>query len=125
MWARAARQGMQQHSVDFLPLDYPQYAKQVEDGRTNTWQADIFYGVVSPPDERGYCSFGNALWYNKDAARAAKCFVAEVDPTFIRTHGDNWIHVSKIDYLVEETAPFPVGTAPTAGRRAGHARSDR
>ena len=113
------RQGMQQHYVDFLPLDYPQYAKQVEDGRTNTWQADIFYGVVSPPDERGYCSFGNALWYNKDAARAAKCFVAEVDPTFIRTHGDNWIHVSEIDYLVEETAPFPVATAPPPAEERG------
>ncbi len=113
------RQGMQKHYVDFLPLDYPQYAKQAEDGRTNTWQADIFYGVVSPPDERGYCSFGNALWYNKDAARAARCFVAEVDPTFIRTHGDNWIHVSEIDYLVEETAPFPVGTAPPPAEEQG------
>ncbi len=105
------RQGMQKHYVDFLPIDYPQYAKQLEDGRTNTWEPDIFFGVVSPPDEKGYCSFGNALWYNKDAAKNAKVFVAEVDPTFIRTHGDNWIHVSEIDYLVEETKPFPVGTA--------------
>ncbi|TMA59437.1 MAG: acetyl-CoA hydrolase/transferase family protein [Deltaproteobacteria bacterium] len=105
------RQGMQKHYVDFLPIDYPQYAKQLEDGRTNTWEPDIFFGVVSPPDEKGYCSFGNALWYNKDVAKNAKVFVAEVDPTFIRTHGDNWIHVSEIDYLVEETKPFPVGTA--------------
>lgn len=106
------RQGMQKHYVDFLPLDYPQYAKQMEDGRTNTWEPDVFFGVVSPPDEKGYCSFGNALWYNKDVAKNAKLFVAEVDPTFIRTHGDNWMHVSEIDYLVEETQPFPVGTAP-------------
>jgi 4-hydroxybutyrate CoA-transferase len=105
------RQGMQKHYVDFLPIDYPQYAKQMEDGRTNTWEPDIFFGVVSPPDEKGYCSFGNALWYNKDVAKNARLFVAEVDPTFIRTHGDNWIHVSEIDYLVEETEPFPVGTA--------------
>jgi len=104
------RQGMQKHYVDFLPIDYPQYAKQLEDGRTNTWEPDLFFGVVSPPDEKGYCSFGNALWYNKDVAKNAKVFVAEVDPTFIRTHGDNWIHVSEIDYLVEETKPFPVGT---------------
>jgi 4-hydroxybutyrate CoA-transferase len=103
------RSGMQKHYVDFIPLDYPQYAKQLEDGRTNTWEPDIFFGVVSPPDEKGYCSFGNALWYNKDVARTAKCFVAEVDPTFIRTHGDNWIHVSEIDYLVEETKAFLLG----------------
>src|SRR5262249_58348967 len=84
----------------------------MEDGRTNGWEPDIFFGVVSPPDDKGYCSFGNALWYNKDVARKAKLFVAEVDPTFIRTQGDNWIHVSEIDYLVEETQAFSVGTPP-------------
>ncbi len=113
------RQGMLQHYVDFLPIDYPQYAKQTEEGRTNTWQPDVFFGVVSPPDEKGYCSFGNALWYNKDLAKNAKLFVAEVDPTLIRTHGDNWIHVSEIDYLVEETEPFPVGTAPPPEEERG------
>jgi 4-hydroxybutyrate CoA-transferase len=113
------RQGMQKHYVDFMPVDYPQYAKQMEDGRTNTWEPDVFFGVVSPPDEKGYCSFGNALWYNKDVARNAKLFVAEVDPTFIRTHGDNWIHVSEINYLVEETKAFPVGTAPPPEEEQG------
>lgn len=113
------RQGMQKHYVDFLPVDYPQYAKQVEDGRTNTWEPDVFFGVVSPPDEKGYCSFGNALWYNKDVARNAKLFVAEVDPTFIRTYGDNWIHVSEIDYLVEETQAFSMGTPPPAEEERG------
>jgi 4-hydroxybutyrate CoA-transferase len=113
------RPGMQKHYVDFMPVDYPQYAKQMEDGRTNTWEPDIFFGVVSPPDEKGYCSFGNALWYNKDVAKTAKLFVAEVDPTFIRTQGDNWIHVSEIDYLVEETQPFNLGTPPPPEEERG------
>jgi len=113
------RQGMQKHYVDFMPVDYPQYAKQMEDGRTNTWEPDIFFGVVSPPDDKGYCSFGNALWYNKDVARKAKLFVAEVDPTFIRTQGDNWIHVSEIDYLVEETQAFSLGTPPPPEEERG------
>jgi len=113
------RQGMQKHYVDFMPVDYPQYAKQTEDGRTNTWEPDVFFGVVSPPDEKGYCSFGNALWYNKDVAKNAKLFVAEVDPTFIRTHGDNWIHVSEIDHLVEETQAFSMGTPPPAEEERG------
>ena len=113
------RQGMQKHYVDFMPVDYPQYAKQTEDGRTNTWEPDVFFGVVSPSDEKGYCSFGNALWYNKDVAKNAKLFVAEVDPTFIRTHGDNWIHVSEIDHLVEETQAFSMGTPPPAEEERG------
>ena len=118
--AEGCRQGMKKHYIDFMPLDYPQYAKQAEQGRTNTWNSDIFFGVVSPPDEKGYCSFGSALWYNKDVAKAAKCFVvAEVDPSFIRTHGDNWIHISEIDYLVEETKSFPVGTPPPPDEEQG------
>ncbi len=104
------RQGMRKHVVDFLPLDYPQYGKQLEEGRTNTWTADVYFGVVSPPDEHGLSSFGNALWYSKDVAKIAKLFVAEVDPTLIRTHGDNFIHVSEIDHLVEETEPLVVST---------------
>ncbi len=113
------RQGMQKHYVDFMPVDYPQYAKQMEEGRTNTWEPDVFFGVVSPPDDKGYCSFGNALWYNKDVARNAKLFIAEVDPTFIRTHGDNWIHVSEIDHLVEETQAFSMGTPPPPEEERG------
>ena len=113
------RQGMQKHYVDFMPVDYPQYAKQTEEGRTNTWEPDVFFGVVSPPDEKGYCSFGNALWYNKDVAKNAKLFIAEVDPTFIRTHGDNWIHVSEIDHLVEETQAFGMGTPPPPEEERG------
>ena len=50
---------------------------------------------------------------------AAKCFVAEVDPACIRTHGDNWIHASEIDYLVEETKPFPFGTPPPPDEEQG------
>ena len=113
------REGMRRHVVDFLPLDYPQYGKQLEQGRTNTWAADLFFGVVSPPDARGFCSFGNALWYSKDAAKAAKLFVAEVDPTLIRTHGDNFVHVSEIDYLVEETESLLVSTPPPAEEARG------
>jgi 4-hydroxybutyrate CoA-transferase len=113
------RPGMNSRHVDFITLDYPQYPKQLEEGRTNTWEPDIFFGVVSPPDEKGYCSFGNALWYNKDVAKTSKLFIAEVDPTFVRTHGDNWIHVSEIDYLVEESKAFPLGTPPPPDEERG------
>ncbi|MBI2962945.1 MAG: acetyl-CoA hydrolase/transferase family protein [Deltaproteobacteria bacterium] len=113
------REGMRKHIVDFLPLDYPQYGKQLEEGRTNTWTSDVFFGVVSPPNEQGFVSFGNALWYSKDVAKNAKLVVAEVDPTLIRTHGDNFIHVSEIDHLVEETVPLLVSTPPPPEEERG------
>lgn len=113
------REGMRSKLVDFLPIDYPQYAKQLEAGRTNTWAPDVFFGIVSPPDEKGYCSFGPYLWYSKDLAKSAKLFIAEVDPTFIRTYGDNFIHVSEIDYLVGETEPVVVSTPPPPEEEQG------
>ena len=113
------REGMRMRLVDFLPIDYPQYAKQLAQGRTNTWAPDVFFGIVSPPDEKGYCSFGPFLWYSKDLAQTAKLFVAEVDPTFIRTYGDNFIHVSEIDYLVDETEPLLVSTPPPPEEEQG------
>ncbi|HLC08646.1 MAG TPA: acetyl-CoA hydrolase/transferase C-terminal domain-containing protein [Methyloceanibacter sp.] len=108
------RPGMKSKLIDFLPIDYPQYGAQNVPGRTNTWQPDVFFGAVSPPDDKGYCSFGNCLWYSKDLAQNAKLFVAEIDPTLIRTYGDNFIHVSEIDYLVEETEALVVSTPPPA-----------
>lgn len=113
------REGVKSRNVDFLVVDYPQYAAQPLPGRTDTWSPDVFLASVSPPDEKGYCSFGNALWYSKDLALRAKLFVAEVDPTLIRTYGDNYIHVSDIDYLVEETEPMLVSTPPPAAELQG------
>ena len=115
----ANRPGMKSKLIDFLPIDYPQYAAQRVTGRTNTMEPDVFFGVVSPPDEKGYCSFGNCLWYSKDVAQNAKVFVAEIDPTFIRTFGDNFIHVSEIDYLVEETQALSVSTPAPAAEDQG------
>ena len=109
----ANRPGIKSKLVDFLPIDYPQYAAQNVPGRTNTWEPDVFFGTVTPPDDKGYCSFGNLRWYSKELGQNAKLFVAEIDPTLIRTYGDNFIHVSEIDYLVEETEPLVVSTRPT------------
>jgi len=70
---------------------------------------DVFMVQISPPDEHGFCSFGNSLWMKKEWARSAKTVMAEVNRNIIRTYGDNFIHVSEIDYFVEHT---PSGKVP-------------
>lgn len=113
------RPGVKSRIVDFLPVDYPQYLGQTEPARTNTWNPDVFLAALSPPDDKGYCSFGNCLWYSKDLAQRAKLSIAEIDPTLIRTYGDNYIHVSEIDYLVEETESLVVSTPPPPAEDEG------
>ncbi|GAB4467292.1 MAG: acetyl-CoA hydrolase/transferase C-terminal domain-containing protein [Anaerolineae bacterium] len=62
---------------------------------------------VSPPDEHGFCSFGSEVGVTKRAANVARTVIAEVNPRMPRTLGDSFIHVSKIDYIVEVDYPLP------------------
>lgn len=73
--------------------------------------ADVLVTQLSPPDEHGNCSFGASVWNKKQAIREAKIALAELNPNFIRTYGDNYIHISEIDYFVEHT---PTGRMPGA-----------
>jgi 4-hydroxybutyrate CoA-transferase len=72
---------------------------------------DVLLIQLSTPDDHGYCSFGASLWDKKRAVRAAKVVLAEVNENMIRTFGDNYVHVSEIDYFVKHT---PTGKPPGA-----------
>ena len=71
--------------------------------------ADVLLTELSPPDAHGYCSFGASLWHKKTDVKNAKVVLAEVNKSLIRTYGDNFVHVSEIDYFVEHT---PTGKTP-------------
>jgi 4-hydroxybutyrate CoA-transferase len=62
---------------------------------------DVFLTSVSPPDADGWCSFGMSVWGAPEVAAAATHVVGEVNERFIRTGGNNRIHVSQIETLVE------------------------
>ena len=80
-------------------------------------KADVLVTEVSPPDDQGYCSFGNSLWAKKRQIEAAKTVIAEVNPRLIRTYGENYIHVSEIDYFVAHVSSGkPMGAGSLAGR---------
>jgi 4-hydroxybutyrate CoA-transferase len=74
-----------------------------------TKQADAVLIELSPPDAHGFCSFGASVWTKKSELRAAKMVLAEVNKNLIRTYGENYVHVSEIDWFVEHT---PSGRQP-------------
>jgi len=53
---------------------------------------NVYLMTVSPPDEHGYCNFGEAQIMSKLLARNAKLVIAEIDQKSIRVGGDNSIH---------------------------------
>ncbi|MBI5969066.1 MAG: 4-hydroxybutyrate CoA transferase [Deltaproteobacteria bacterium] len=67
-------------------------------------EADVLFTEVSPPDENGHCSFGASVWGKKKAVECAKVVLAEVNKNLIRTYGENYVHVSEIDYFVEHVS---------------------
>ena len=64
---------------------------------------DVLLLLVSGPDENGFCSFGYAPWDKARLAQLSKTVIAQVDEAQIRTHGANYIHVSDLDMVVEQT----------------------
>jgi len=74
---------------------------------------DVAMVPISPPDADGYCSFGGAVWLGPTVCRHARKLIGEVHPDFIRTGGDNAVHVSRFARLTEcTTAPPPPPVAP-------------
>ena len=82
---------------------------------------DLGYDVaaipISPPDEDGYCSFGNSVFFGPTVVATSKRLVGEIHPEFIRTGGQNRVHISKfhrVTLFEGQAAPAPA-RAPFAG----------
>lgn len=74
-------------------------------------EVDALLIELSTPDEHGFCSFGASVWGKKRMVRKAKKVLAEVNSNLIRTYGDNYVHISEIDFFVEHP---PTGRLPGA-----------
>jgi len=71
---------------------------------------DVALIQLSPPDKHGFCSFGVSNECSKIAAENARMIIAHINPEMPRVLGDNFIHISRIQYIVEES--YPVSTLP-------------
>lgn len=100
------RLAMRAGSVDFLPLNTARWPCDVVDGSR---PVDVYLISVSPPDEHGYCSFGSMLWASLEMVEAATIVIAEVNEDHIVTYGENYIHLSQLDCLVEKQGESTLG----------------
>jgi acyl-CoA hydrolase len=105
----ANREGCHAGRSDYLPIGlFREY--ELPDGVSGA--PDVFLVPVSPPDPHGYCSFGPGVWMSPISARKAHCVIAEVQEGFIRTGGENFIHVDEIDLFVEGRPPTQLPAMP-------------
>jgi len=79
----------------------------------NKNRLDIYWGTATPPDKRGYMSLSVGLIYEKMLIEAADLVVLEINENLPWTLGDTHIHISDVDYVVENHVPvfdLPVAT---------------
>ena len=89
---------------DYVPIFLSQIPQLF---RKNILPLDVAIIHVSPPDHHGYCSLGTSVDIAKSAVEMAKIVIAQVNSRMPRTHGDGFIHVSKINYLVSHESELP------------------
>ena len=94
----STRDAVREGRGDYIPVFFHEIPKLFCEGYL---PPDVALVHVSPPDKHGFCSFGISVDYTKPAAQVAKTVVAQVNPKMPRTHGDAFIHVSEIDFVVE------------------------
>jgi 4-hydroxybutyrate CoA-transferase len=75
--------------------------------RSGILDLDVAFLHLSPPDSKGYMSFGVECLVSKAAAECAGTVVAEVNDKMPRTLGDSFIHVSQVDRIVEISRDLP------------------
>lgn len=68
---------------------------------------NIFAMSASMPDKHGYISLSIQNVYEMDAIELADIVIIEINPNFPRTFGDNLVHISKVDYIIESNYPVP------------------
>ena len=94
-WATDEKKSM------YNPVIFSLQFKPYDEKRPEARPIDVFIVPVAPPNNQGFCNFGHELWHKKGCARRSKIVLAEVDDSMVTAHGDNWIHVSEIDYFVD------------------------
>ncbi|TVR24552.1 MAG: acetyl-CoA hydrolase/transferase family protein [Anaerolineaceae bacterium] len=103
------RKALSEGLADFTPVFLSEIPRLFREGRL---VLDVAVIQVSPPDARGYCSYGVEVGVTKSAAESAGMVIAEVNPNMPRTLGDSFIHLNQIDYVVEVDYPLPEVPSP-------------
>ncbi len=67
---------------------------------------DVALVQTSPPDKHGYMSLGISVDITKAAVETAKLVIAQVNANMPRVHGDGFIHIRDVDFIIPHDEPI-------------------
>lgn len=99
----ATRAAVNEGRADFTPCFFHQVPRLFKEG---ILPVDVLMTQVTPPDEHGYVCLGTSCDYTRAALESAGTVLVQVNKNMPRTMGDTFVHVSDIDFFVEDTRPL-------------------
>lgn len=108
------RAALEQRLADFTPFMFYGAHKAVDEGRVTARPIDVNLINVTPPNHSGYVCLGHSVWDAKTTVRRAAMTIAVVNDHLARTFGDSWLHVSEIDWFVEDHVEPVIRPTPPA-----------
>jgi len=100
----ATRKVVNSEDGDYVPIFLSQIPQLF---RKNILPIDVALIQVSPPDTHGYCSLGTSVDIARAAVDTAKHVIAQVNPLMPRTHGESFVHISKLNAMVWHNSELP------------------
>lgn len=67
---------------------------------------DVFWGTATPPNKDGYMSLSIGLIVQRDLLESADLKILEINENLPFTYGDTLVHISEVDYVVENHVPL-------------------
>ncbi len=89
---------------DYVPIFLSQIPQLIKSSKL---PVDVALVQLSPPDSHGYCSLGTSVDIARAAVDSAKIVIALINPRMPRTHGDGFVHISRIHAMVWHEADLP------------------
>lgn len=100
----ADRAAVNDGRADYMPIFLHQIPRLFSEGIV---PLDVSMVQVSPPDDHGFMSLGVEVLASKAATASAKKVIVQVNPKMPRVLGDAFVHVSRVDAIVEHEAAMP------------------
>ncbi len=99
----ADREAVNSGRADYVPIHLHEIPRILRE----KLPLDVAIVHLSPPDEHGFMSFGVEVMASKVTVETAKKIIALVNDKMPRTHGDSFVHVSRVDRIVEVSMDLP------------------
>jgi acyl-CoA hydrolase/ribosomal protein S18 acetylase RimI-like enzyme len=97
------RQAVNRGLADYTPIFLSQVPALFRRGLV---PVDVALIQTSPPDEHGFMSLGVSVDIVKAATEKADCVVAQVNALMPRVHGDGFIHIDDVDFIIPCDEPI-------------------